>query len=302
MTSPLPLPPPPPAAARARLAGHRSAAGDHGRRDASGTHSRTSKRFPFTSTSTWRSTFGTSPSSGGRRRRLGRCLDPGEVERLLDPLRGVDGAWRSRRPAGWPGRPGSWWRRPRPSVSSSARMRPVDRGRPVGAPHDQLPDQVVVVLADLVAGLVAAVPAGAEARRHVELGDLPGRGQEAPAGGVLGVDPDLDGVAAPFDGVLLDRQRLARRHPDLLGRRGRCPVTISVTGCSTWSRVFISRKKNSPSWKRNSHGAGVGVADGLAPPSPRPRPWPGGSRRGRPVPGSPRSASGGGAAPSSPAR
>ena len=30
------------------------------------------------------------------------------------------------------------------------------------------------------------------------------------------------------------------------------PVTISVTGCSTWRRVFISRKKNSPSWKMNS--------------------------------------------------
>ncbi len=26
------------------------------------------------------------------------------------------------------------------------------------------------------------------------------------------------------------------------------PVTSSVTGCSTWSRVFISKKKNSPSW------------------------------------------------------
>jgi hypothetical protein len=24
------------------------------------------------------------------------------------------------------------------------------------------------------------------------------------------------------------------------------PVTISVTGCSTWTRVFISMKKNSP--------------------------------------------------------
>ena len=30
------------------------------------------------------------------------------------------------------------------------------------------------------------------------------------------------------------------------------PVTSSVTGCSTWSRVFISRKQNSPSWYRNS--------------------------------------------------
>ena len=33
----------------------------------------------------------------------------------------------------------------------------------VGAPHDELADEVVVVLADLVAGLVAAVPAHAEA-------------------------------------------------------------------------------------------------------------------------------------------
>ncbi len=30
------------------------------------------------------------------------------------------------------------------------------------------------------------------------------------------------------------------------------PVTISVTGCSTWTRVFISRKKYSPSWSRPS--------------------------------------------------
>jgi hypothetical protein len=30
------------------------------------------------------------------------------------------------------------------------------------------------------------------------------------------------------------------------------PVTISVTQCSTWTRVFISRKKYSPSWSRPS--------------------------------------------------
>ena len=30
------------------------------------------------------------------------------------------------------------------------------------------------------------------------------------------------------------------------------PVIISVTGCSTWMRVFISMKKNSPSSNRNS--------------------------------------------------
>ena len=40
-----------------------------------------------------------------------------------------------------------------------------DRGRAVLAPHDQLADEVVVVLADRVAGLVAAVEAHAEAVR-----------------------------------------------------------------------------------------------------------------------------------------
>ena len=71
-----------------------------------------------------------------------------------------------------------------------------DRRRAVLAPHDQLADEVVVELADLVAGLVAAVEADAEAVRHLQLADLPGRGQELAAGGVLGVDADLDAVAA----------------------------------------------------------------------------------------------------------
>ena len=31
------------------------------------------------------------------------------------------------------------------------------------------------------------------------------------------------------------------------------PVIISVTGCSTWTRVFISMKKNSPFSYRNSN-------------------------------------------------
>ena len=62
--------------------------------------------------------------------------------------------------------------------------------------HDELADEVVVVLADLVAGLVAAVPAGAEAGGRHERRDVPGRGEELAAGRVLGVDADLDGVAA----------------------------------------------------------------------------------------------------------
>ena len=41
------------------------------------------------------------------------------------------------------------------------------------------------------------------------------------------------------------------------------PVTISVTQCSTWTRVFISRKKYSPSWKQALDRAGADVVDGL---------------------------------------
>ena len=55
-----------------------------------------------------------------------------------------------------------------PSMRNS-RERPQhagDGGVAVAAPHDELADEVVVVLADLVARLVAAVPADAEALRR----------------------------------------------------------------------------------------------------------------------------------------
>ena len=41
------------------------------------------------------------------------------------------------------------------------------------------------------------------------------------------------------------------------------PVTISVTQCSTCTRVFISRKKYSPSWNSPSIVPAPTVADGL---------------------------------------
>ena len=71
-----------------------------------------------------------------------------------------------------------------------------DRRVPVLGPHHELADEVVVVLADLVARFVAAVPAHAEALRHVQLADRAGGGQEPPARRVLGVDAHLDGVTA----------------------------------------------------------------------------------------------------------
>ena len=60
--------------------------------------------------------------------------------------------------------------------------------------------------------------------------------------GIFGVDAALDGCASPFD-LLLSLPAVFRpprfRFASEPGRR---PVTNSVTGCSTCSRVFISRK------------------------------------------------------------
>ena len=58
---------------------------------------------------------------------------------------------------------------------------------------------------------------------------------------VLGVDADLDRMAADAHLILAD----AKRSPPairIISRTRSMPVTISVTGCSTWMRVFISRK------------------------------------------------------------
>ena len=152
------------------------------------------------------------------RRTDGRRLETRQVESLLDPLR------RMRRGAevgvledGDVGRDRR--RDPGDAELPEGAEGPGDRRRSIAAPHDQLADEVVVELADLVAGLVAAVPAHTEPLRGHERGDRPGRREEAPAGRVLGVHTDLDGVAsAGVDEVALgERQWLARRHPQLLG-------------------------------------------------------------------------------------
>ena len=91
-----------------------------------------------------------------------------------------------------------------------------DGGVTVGAPHDQLADEVVVELADLVAGLKARVKAHAEAVGCTQRRDATGRRQEGPTGRVLGVDADLDCMAADLHVVLGERQRLAGGDAQLL--------------------------------------------------------------------------------------
>ena len=59
---------------------------------------------------------------------------------------------------------------------------------------------------------------------------------------MLGVDAALNGMPAMHDGPMQHIfQPLARSQQDLALTRS-TSVTISVTGCSTWMRVFISMK------------------------------------------------------------
>ena len=67
-----------------------------------------------------------------------------------------------------------------------------------------------------VARLNAGIHPDAGATRQAEVHDPSGRGQE-PVLRVLGVDPDLDGVAVEADAALLDAERLPGRDPQLIG-------------------------------------------------------------------------------------
>ena len=105
--------------------------------------------------------------------------------------------------------------------------------------HDQLRDQRVVVRRDDVVAIAVRVDAHARAARQVELADLARVRREGDR--VLGVDAALDGVAAQAEVALRHRELLARRDADLLLHQVDAGH-LSVTGCSTWMRVFISMK------------------------------------------------------------
>src|SRR5205807_2015846 len=92
----------------------------------------------------------------------------------------------------------------------------VDGAIAIGRPHDELADQVVVVLGDRVALLVPAVPAHPGSGRYAQARHRSRRGQEV-LRRVLGVDAALDRVPAPLDRFLTERQALARRDAQLLG-------------------------------------------------------------------------------------
>ena len=73
---------------------------------------------------------------------------------------------------------------------------------------------------------------------------VPGRRAEI-AFGVLGVDAEFDRATGPSAAAGANDSRSPAATRNCSATRS-MPVTISVTGCSTWMRVFISMKKKLP--------------------------------------------------------
>ena len=117
---------------------------------------------------------------------------------------------------------------------------PRERLLAVGAPHEHLGDHRVVERDHRATRLDARVDPHARARRRVPAGDLARRGHE-PLLGVLRVDAQLDRAAARDDVLLRERQRQPGRDPHLLADEVDAAQELGQP-CSTWRRVFISRK------------------------------------------------------------
>ncbi len=81
---------------------------------------------------------------------------------------------------------------------------------PGWGPHHDFGHEVVVVLADLATGAQPPVDAHPRAARFAVVDDLPWGGEEV-ARRVLGVDPELDGVAAGLHAV--ETEWLTGSHP-----------------------------------------------------------------------------------------
>ncbi len=123
----------------------------------------------------------------------------------------------------------------------------------VGAVGDDLRQHRVEPARHLVAGGDPGIDADARRRpASAAPSTRPGRRQE-PGLRVLGVEADLDRVAARAGRRACPNPSGSPAAIRIWSATRSRPVTSSVTGCSTWSRVFISRKKTSPrSSRRNS--------------------------------------------------
>ena len=115
-------------------------------------------------------------------------------------------------------------------------------GLAVWIPDDHLGQHRIVVDGNLVALWHAGVDANVFARlpgiRYAAIRPVEGRNSRAR---ILGIEPRLDRMAARCHFLLAQRQSSPAATRSCHSTRSR-PLIISVTGCSTWSRVFISMK------------------------------------------------------------
>ena len=106
--------------------------------------------------------------------------------------------------------------------------------------NNEFAEERVVIGGNCVTDLDMRVPANARPPGYVERGDPSRRGTEIVVG-IFGVDPAFDRMSANDDVFLTEWQ--GRPEAILICCFTRSiPVTISVTGCSTWIRALTSMK------------------------------------------------------------
>ena len=125
-------------------------------------------------------------------------------------------------------------------------VQPAQRRRPVGAVRDHLGQHRVVVAADDACRSTSAGVDPHAGTRAARAARAPGRRWAGTrAAGILRVDPGLDRVPASAAMSSWRNGSFSPAATRSCRSTRSSPVTISVTGCSTCSRVFISMKKNS---------------------------------------------------------
>ena len=136
---------------------------------------------------------------------------------------------------------------------------PSDRACPILAPGDDLGDHGVVIGRDRIALPHPGIDPRHLRRRKAQAVQPPGL-RDKIACGVLGIEPRLDRMAAQTRSSWRNGSGSPAATRNCHSTRSN-PVTISVTGCSTWSRVFISRKKNLPACGNELDRAGADITD-----------------------------------------
>ena len=112
--------------------------------------------------------------------------------------------------------------------------------RTIFSPGNDLGDHRIVERRHRVALPHTGIDPGEFGRREAQSMQGPGLRQKS-ALRILGIEPCLDRMPVEDEVLLAKRERLAGSDPDCHSTRS-SPVTASVTGCSTWRRVFISMK------------------------------------------------------------